>query len=108
MYATVFVAPRSKRSHCPSPLADQRVFRLPSTTFAGTLPSLLLAVTEDPGMAILTPPVVISLTTTSLSCVGGLSQAIAPAPRARAAVPASRRGDEIQLLVILERSFFSS
>src|SRR5262245_18327470 len=48
-WVTVFVVPRSKRSHCPSPLADQWVARLPSTVFPGRLPSWVLAVTAPPG-----------------------------------------------------------
>src|SRR5688572_93927 len=51
MWVTTCVAPRSRRSHCPSPLADQRVDRLLSTALAGTLPSFVLAVTpEAPGV----------------------------------------------------------
>src|SRR5215208_5831778 len=46
---TVFDDPRSRRIHWPSPCADQRVARLPSTAFAGTLPSSVLAVTDVPG-----------------------------------------------------------
>src|SRR5688572_20665612 len=42
------VAPRSYRIHWPSPAADHRVARLPSTVFAGTFPSLALAVTAEP------------------------------------------------------------
>src|ERR1044071_4091134 len=38
-------SPRSSVSEAPSPLPDQRVVRLPSTALAGTLPSLVLAVT---------------------------------------------------------------
>src|SRR5436190_24180836 len=42
------LAPRSKRIHCPSPAADQRVARLPSTVLAAPLPlpSSALAVTD--------------------------------------------------------------
>src|SRR5262249_51963154 len=48
---TDFTEPRSNWSHCPSPLADQRVSRLLSTAFDGTLPSFALAVTPDaPGV----------------------------------------------------------
>src|SRR5262245_14118051 len=45
------LSPRSKRSHCPSPAADQRVVRLPSTALAATLPwpSPALAVTAPAG-----------------------------------------------------------
>jgi hypothetical protein len=45
---TVRVEPRSYWIHCPSPLADQRVARLPSTVLAGRLPSLVLAETLPP------------------------------------------------------------
>src|SRR5688572_31971323 len=39
---TVSVSVRQNWIHCPSPLADQRVFRSPSSTLAGTLPSSAL------------------------------------------------------------------
>src|SRR5207244_11656755 len=42
-------APRSYRIHWPSPYADQRVARLLSSVFCGTLPSFPLAVTESTG-----------------------------------------------------------
>src|SRR5205809_102146 len=46
-----FEAPMSSWSHAPSPLPDQRVARLLSTTLPGTLVSLVLAVTpEAPGV----------------------------------------------------------
>src|ERR1043166_7531534 len=48
--APIFLlAPRSKRIHCPSPWADQRVTSEPSTALAATLPSSALAVTEATG-----------------------------------------------------------
>src|SRR5436190_21683506 len=42
----VLTAPRSSRSHCPSPCADQRVASEPSTELAATLPSSALTVAE--------------------------------------------------------------
>src|SRR5262245_17612576 len=48
---TDFTEPRSNWSHCPSPMADQRVSRLLSTAFDGLWPSSELAVTPDaPGV----------------------------------------------------------
>src|SRR5262245_25734953 len=44
---TVRIDPRSSWIHCPSPLADQRVARLLSTTLPGRLPSFVLAVTPE-------------------------------------------------------------
>src|SRR5262245_14521829 len=52
MEASVYVDPRLKRIQAPSPLPDQRVARLLSTTLAGTLPSLVLAVTALPATGI--------------------------------------------------------
>src|SRR2546425_12350689 len=42
-------APRSYRIHWPSPCADQRVARLLSSVFCGTLPSFALATTDAAG-----------------------------------------------------------
>src|SRR4051812_31751268 len=42
---TVSVSSRQNCIHCGLPLADQRVFKLPSSTFAATLPSSVLATT---------------------------------------------------------------
>src|SRR5688572_4634751 len=51
-WLTRLTAPRSKRSHWPTPEADQRVDSLSSTVLAGTLPSWLLAVTPPaPGVS---------------------------------------------------------
>src|SRR2546425_6607546 len=44
-------APRSYWIHWPSPCADQRVARLLSSVFCGTLPSFALATTEATGSA---------------------------------------------------------
>src|SRR5436190_21980211 len=40
---TLVGAARSKRIHCPSPFADQRVVREPSSALAGKFPSLALS-----------------------------------------------------------------
>src|ERR1043165_7065810 len=40
---TLVGEPRSKRIHCPSPFADQRVVRDPSRVLAGKFPSLALS-----------------------------------------------------------------
>jgi hypothetical protein len=57
-YDTLRGVPRSYWIHCPSPLADQRVARLPSTVLPGTLPSFVLAVTPpaDGVMFVIVPP----------------------------------------------------
>src|SRR4029079_877888 len=50
--------PRSSLIHCGSPMADQRVPRLLSTTFPGTFPSSVLALTAAaPGVTSTSPPV---------------------------------------------------
>src|SRR5438128_5499234 len=48
-------APRSYRIHWPSPCADQRVARLLSRVFCGTLPSLALATTATTKSAVREP-----------------------------------------------------
>src|SRR3989449_9014959 len=49
---TAVSVPRSYRIHWPSPDADQRVARLLSSVFCGTLPSSPLATTDATGTAL--------------------------------------------------------
>src|SRR5258708_25888602 len=71
-------APRSKRIHCPSPDADQRVPGKPSSVLAGTLPSLALAVAEITGRRTSGPAIATELQAASAAHTEPRSQPLLP------------------------------
>src|SRR5688572_21357827 len=92
---TVRTEPRSYLIHWPSPLADQRVARLPSTVLRGRLPSWVLAETAAPAGVI------------SPSAAGGVGVGVEVAAGVGVGVPAIGVGVGVGGTVVPEKTLTS-